>query len=88
MTGVQTCALPISTELRGYVQLLNQMALHWRCPDRPLLHYPLAVLRKTHGFVGVPLLNWFADRFPRQAVVPGSDSASLYVCVAVRALRV
>ena len=77
----------LSTELRGYVQLSNQMALHWRCPDQPLLHYPLAVLRKTHGLIGVPLLNWFADRFPRQAVVSGSDSASLYVCVAVRAFK-
>ena len=77
----------LSTELRGCVQLANHLVLHWRCPDRPLLHYPLAGLRRAHGFVGVPLLNWFADRFPRQAVVPGSDAAGVYVCVAVRAVK-
>lgn len=79
----ESCKL--TTELRAFVQLNNQMILHFRCPERPLLHIFLAIIRKLYGTAGVPCLNWFAEQFPHQAVVPGSDAASLYVCVYIRA---
>ncbi len=77
----------LTTELRAFVQLTNQMVLHLRCRERPLLHYGLAAVRKAYAVLGVPCLNWFADRFSNQAIVPGSSAASLYVCVFVRAVK-
>lgn len=77
----------LTTELRAFAQLTNQMMTHFRCPDQPARHVLLAVIRKVHGRLGVPCLNWLADQFPHQASVPGSHPASLYVCVALRAVR-
>lgn len=77
----------LTTELRAFIQLRNQMMLHWRSPDKPMWHFPLSIFRKFYGWLGVPLGNWFADRFPEQAIVDGSNPTSLYVCVAVRAIK-
>jgi SAM-dependent methyltransferase len=77
----------LTTEMRAFAQLKHQMILHFRCPEKPLLHVLLAITRKVYCAVGVPCLNWFAERFPHQAIVPASDAASLYVCVYVRAVK-
>lgn len=77
----------LTTEIRAFVQLLNQMILHLRCLDRPFLHIQLAVLRKVYGRFLMPVLNWFADQFSHQGRVEGSSRSSLYVCVFVRARK-
>ncbi|MSU58487.1 MAG: class I SAM-dependent methyltransferase [Pedosphaera sp.] len=78
----------LTTEMRAFAQLRNQMVLHFRAPGKPPLHFLLASVRKFYGVIGVPCTNWLADRFPEQAVVPGNHPASLYVCVAVRAEKI
>lgn len=78
----------VTTQFRAFAQLCNQMSRHYRCPDRPFLHFLLSVGRKLYGWIGAPCFNWFADRFPNQASVPAADPASFYVCVYVRAEKV
>lgn len=78
----------LTTELRGFVQLMNQMVLHFRAPNKPILHFFLAALRKTYCALGVPCLNRFAEFFADQAVLPANNPASLYVCVYVRAAKI
>lgn len=75
----------LSTGLRGQVQIINQMSLQWGCPNKPIIHLPLSIVRKTHRLFGVRLLNWFADLFPEQAIAASSGPASVYSCVAVLA---
>ena len=82
---LESCKL--TTEMRAYVQLQNQMILHFRCPEKPLRHLFLALIRRVYCALGVPCLNWFAERFPQQAIVPASNASSLYVCVYVRAVK-
>jgi SAM-dependent methyltransferase len=77
----------LTTEIRAFVQLLNQMVLHLRCLNHPLVHILLAVLRRVYASLLMPVLNWFADRCAHQAKVEGSSGASLYVCVFVRARK-
>jgi SAM-dependent methyltransferase len=77
----------ITTEIRAVVQLLNQMVRHLRYESNPWIHYPLAVARKVYLRAAMPLLNWGADRFSRQAIVPGSDSAGLYTAIYARAAK-
>ena len=77
----------LTTEMRAFVQLLNQMILHLRCSDHPFLHFQLAVVRKVYVRLLRPVLNWFADQFSHQARVEGSSRSSLYVCVFVRARK-
>jgi SAM-dependent methyltransferase len=75
----------LSTQLRGFVQITNQMSLHWRYPRKMYFHIPLVAIRKAYHLVGVRALNWLTDFFPEQAIVPNSAPASLYACVAVLA---
>jgi len=77
----------LTTEIRGFVQLLNQMVLHLRSLDHPFIHVQLAVLRKIYGRLLRPVLHWVADRFAHQARVEGSSRSSLYVSVFVRARK-
>jgi hypothetical protein len=60
---------------------------HLRCPERPALHIPLAIIRKLYSAICVRLLNSFADLFPDQGIVPGSSDASLYVGVGLLAQK-
>ena len=76
-----------TTELRAFVQLLNQMILHLRSPEKPWLHRLLAIPRKAYCVAGVPLLNWAAEIFDHQAIVPASHPSSLYIGVYVRAIK-
>jgi SAM-dependent methyltransferase len=82
---IESCKL--TTEMRAAVQLTNQIVLHFRCRERPLIHFVLAAARKIYFAVFAPVLNWFADAFPEQAVVPGSSTNSLYSCIYVRARK-
>jgi len=77
----------LTTELRAIVQLTNQMILHLRYPQKPLLHCFLATVRKLYCALGVPWLNWTARQFEHQGMVPVDNPSSLYVCVYVRALK-
>jgi SAM-dependent methyltransferase len=74
-----------TTEIRAVAQLLHQFVGHFRCRERQVWRYPLALIRRLYQWIGVPLFNWLADWLPRQAVVPASDPASLYAGVCVRA---
>ena len=78
----------LTTELRAYVQLNNQMIHHLKCPERPLLHIFLSIIRKVYCAVGVPCLNWFADLFPHQAIIPANQASSLYICVCVQGTKI
>lgn len=71
----------LTTGIRAAVQLTHHAVPHLRAAGRPLVHYPLAVLRHGYRWLLVPALNWFADRFPRQARVADADPASLYIGV-------
>jgi hypothetical protein len=76
-----------TTEVRAVIQLLHQLVLHLRSDGRPLIHYPLAVLRKLYGLLLLPVFNKFADLFPQNSVEPSTSDASLYVGVYVRAKK-
>lgn len=73
----------LTTEIRAMVQLLHQMLQHLRRKESPLIHYPMAVVRKLYFALAMPVLNWFADCFAGQAVAPADSPASLYCCVYV-----
>lgn len=77
----------LTTELRALSQLSHQLMLHLRCDGRPLVHYPLAVLRKAYFLLCLPGLNYFAGRFPGQAFAATDSSASLYTGVYVWAQK-
>lgn len=78
----------ITTEIRAVVQLLNQAVQHLRYNTNPWIHYPLAIIRKIYLRAAMPVLNWGADRFPQQAIVPSSDKAGLYTGIYVRARKI
>jgi SAM-dependent methyltransferase len=76
-------SVKFTTEIRGIVQLSHQFVGHLRAPGCQLLRYPLAAVRQFYNWIFLPLMNWGADRLSRQAIVPGSDPASLYVGVCI-----
>lgn len=78
-------SIRFTAEIRAIVQLLHQFVEHFRCPDRAVWRYSLAAVRRLYHAVCVPVLNRLADGLPRQAIVPASAPATLYVGVAVRA---
>lgn len=83
---VESCK--ITTGARAACLLLHQSVVHLRCPERAWLHYPLAVCRVLHRWLGVPMLNWLGRACFRQGIVPGAnDSASLYLGVAILARK-
>jgi SAM-dependent methyltransferase len=75
----------VTTEIRAAIQLMHQMQPHLRSGEKRLVHLMLAVIRRIYSIIFVPALNWFADLFPGQSRVPGTNSSSLYVCLYVRA---
>jgi hypothetical protein len=76
-------SVKFTTEIRGIVQLSHQFVGHLRAPGFPVLRYPLAAVRRFYNWIFLPLMNWGADRFSRQAIVPASDPSSLYVGVCI-----
>jgi SAM-dependent methyltransferase len=80
-------SVKFTAEIRGIVQLLHQFVGHLRCRDRVMWRYVLAAVRRSYNGLAVPILNWVADRYPNQGIVPASDSASLYAGLCVRATK-
>ncbi len=72
---------------RGAVQMIQYAANSLHLPERPVLHRILAVVRRLHGFIGVPLLNFIARGFASQGVVAAGHPAAIYAGVAVIARR-
>jgi len=78
----------LTTQIRAAIQLTHHGVPHLRAPGNFVMHCLLAAFRKSYLLVGVPVLNWFADRFDEQAVIPGSHPVSLYTGVCARAERI
>lgn len=77
----------LTTEIRALVQMMNQLVLHLRYPSNIIVHFVLAVIRKTYVWLGMPALNWLASWFTAQATIPSSNPSTLYVCIFVRARK-
>lgn len=78
----------LTSGVRGAVQMLHHCMWNMRPdPRRRGWHYFLGFVRKLHGGIGVPLLNWMADCFPEHAVVPSSSSSRLYIGIYLRAQK-
>ena len=70
----------LTTQIRGAVQLVHYLVETLRLPGkRTPLWYALDLTRRIHRRTGRPVLNWVADRFNGQGVVPGDAPASVYV---------
>ncbi len=75
----------LTVGVRGAVQMLHHCVWSLRTgSDRRLFGLVLGVLRKLHGWLAVPVLNWFADRFPEQGRVASGSAEALYIGVYVR----
>ncbi|MFN0069659.1 MAG: class I SAM-dependent methyltransferase [Limisphaerales bacterium] len=78
----------LCTQFRAVIQLQHYLVAALRQPDRPLIHYPLAVLRAAYFRLGVPVSNWLADAFPSHALASTeADAVTVYVGVAVEARK-
>lgn len=78
----------LTAGVRGAVQMLHHCIWALRPPAESGFWNPLlGIARKLHGAVGVPLLNWLADRFPSQSEVPPGDPSAVYVGVYISARR-
>lgn len=79
----------LSTGVRGAIQLLHHCVWGLRPPGGGVWGLFLGAVRKVHGWLGVPLLNWFADRFPSQAEASaeGQGVSAIYIGVHLRARK-
>ncbi len=78
----------LTAGVRGSIQLLHHCVWGLRPgPAQRVWGVILGGVRKLHGWVGVPLLNLLADRFPSQALTPPDDPSTIYVGVFVRARK-
>jgi SAM-dependent methyltransferase len=80
-------SLKVTTELRAAIQMAHYLVLHLQWRDRPLVHYPLAVVRKLYGWIAVPVLNLLGKALTRHSMVAATNPASLYLGVAVLARK-
>ena len=71
----------LTTEFRGILQMQHYFVERLRAPERRIARYFLGALRKSYGWVCLPVLNWAGDFFSRQGVVAGSDPAPLYLVI-------
>ena len=72
---------------RGAVQVLHYAFNSLHVPERPLCHKLLAVVRRLHGWILLPVLNRFAGLFASQGVVAASHPAAIYAGIAIIARR-
>lgn len=72
---------------RGAVQVLHYAFNSLHLPERPLCHKLLAVVRRLHGWILLPLLNWIAGLFASQGVVAAAHPAAIYAGIAIIARR-
>lgn len=78
----------LTAGVRAAVQLMHHGVWNLRRdPPNGWLETALGALRKAYGWAAVPLLNWFADRFPEQSEMSATSSPTLYVGVYVRARK-
>lgn len=79
----------LSTGVRGAVQMMHHCVWGLRPPGGGFWGVVLGAVRKGYGWIGVPVLNWLADRFPGQAEAPaeGVGVSALYIGVYVRARK-
>jgi SAM-dependent methyltransferase len=81
-------SVKLTAGLRGVVQALHQiLVFELRCPGRPLIHYPLDILRRFYAKGAVPLLNWFGRCFPEHGWEKGDGPSSVYLGIALRARK-
>ena len=80
-------SLKLTTQIRGSIQLLHKFVTHLRCPERRLLHFVFAVIRKAYSWMGIPLFNRLGRSFEQQGIVAGADQSSVYLGVAVIACK-
>ena len=72
---------------RGALQVVHYAANSLHIPERPLCHKLLALLRRFHGWILLPLLNRIGGLFASQGVVPAAHPAAIYAGIAVIAHR-
>jgi len=77
----------LTTEVRAVCQLAHQLMLHLRCDGRPLVHYPLAVVRRLYFLLAMPVLNCFARGFEHQGLASATSDLTLYTGVFVLATK-
>lgn len=81
-------ARKLCARFRAVIQLQHYLVAALRLPERPVIHYPLSLVRAAYFRLAVPVLNWAADAFPGHALADaGTDDVPLYVGVAVEARR-
>lgn len=85
--GFEACDVrKLTTGVRGSVQMLHHAIWNLR-GGAGLGALALGAVRKVHGWVGVPLLNFVADLFPSQSSTPSEGPSALYIGVCVRARK-
>ncbi len=77
----------LSTGVRGSVQMLHHCVWNLRAPGGGPWSLLLGLVRKTYGWLGVPVLNWMADRFPGQAEASADSVGALYIGVYAHARK-
>jgi SAM-dependent methyltransferase len=78
----------LTTGPRAAVQLLHYLVFHgFETHQMPVLQHAFHLLRLSHHWLGVPIWNLVGRSFSSQGLVPGSDSSTLYVGVAIEAIR-
>jgi len=77
----------VTAEARAAVLLGHHFMEHLHYRENALVHYPLALARRFHRWLGVPILNVAGRWFRRHEVMPADDTVSLYVGVALLARK-
>lgn len=77
----------LTTGVRASVQMAHHCVWNLRTSRGGLWSLGLGMVRKVYGWVGVPLLNWFADLFPEQSLGRADDAGALYIGVYARARK-
>lgn len=78
----------LTTGVRAAVQLAHHCVWNLRvAPSRGGWSVFLGLVRKVYGWVGVPILNAWADVFPEQGVTKVTAPGAWYVGISVRARK-
>ncbi len=80
-------AYKITTSIRAGLQLKHYFVDRLDGSERLLVQAVLGVVKRLHRWVGIPVLNWLADRFKEQGLRPASHPTPIYVGVAVWARK-
>jgi len=77
----------LTTGPRGSIQLYHYLIGGLHAPGQPCWKLMFGLMRRLHGWTGLPLLNALASAFAAHGVVPGNNPVSIYVGVGVRARK-